>query len=130
MLECLIMRADSVKQEELKDTQRVAALSGWDTLYCFFHFIWFRPPNEHEKEPDRKVSVEGKGPRSQLPELLEAVGVSMVGLGFRDERESHYSAAFVNKYDDLKTIRFLEAPAAVAEWIQNCDCVPLEGVVR
>ncbi len=96
-------------------------------ISCLFRCEWERPALPGEVRPDWEQIAAGHGPRTAIPDVATAVGVSMIGLLIAGEERSLLAMADT---DAPTTFAVAADQDSISAAVATCECVHLRDAPR
>jgi hypothetical protein len=109
------------------DAPKAAVIDEWQSMRCLFRFEWERDAVAGEVPAGYEPIVRARGPRSSVDVTATAIGVSMVGVGFWNDRQHTLVAALSADDETPGRVRVshdreeLELLAAECEAVELAD---------
>lgn len=108
--------------------ERLECIRGWDAIKCLFRFEWEREAHAGETPPGWDPVIRHRGRQAQVPESINALAISLVGIVFWSTGPDHVVAAVLNSDEDPATLAVRVGPNAMDLLIADCELLSLEEV--
>lgn len=112
------------------DLIEVGRIERWDQIDCVLAFEWERPAATGEVPADWQQIVARRGLRGEIADTATAIGVSMVGIVFRNSITTSPAGMLYTDSDDPCSLLLSCDANEIGRFTKNCELVTIEDFPR
>jgi hypothetical protein len=108
------------------DLREIATIEDWNQIDCVLAFEWLRPAVEGEVPSSWEKIVHRRGPRGEISDAATAIGVSMVGIVFRNSITNSPVSMLYTDGDDPCSLLISRDVHEIRQFTSDCELVTID----
>ena len=111
------------------DLLQIATIEDWDQIDCVLAFEWLRPAAEGEVPSSWEKIVHQRGLRREISDAATSIGVSMVGVVFRNS-STNSPVSMLYTGDDPCSLLISRDAHEIRQFTSDCELVTVDDFPR